>query len=96
MKLSEIARYWAAKELTTVTRDANKLTFVAPFASPDFTVLLPITRVTSIRLGHKDSEGPLTIVTERNKLTAGTYLKSDEGWLVCFNLPKGQSVLRLE
>jgi hypothetical protein len=96
MKLSEIARYWAAKELTTITRDANKVTFIAPFASPDFTVLLPITRVTSIRLGHKDSEIPLTIVTERNKLTAGTYLKSDEGWLVCFNLPKGQSVLRLE
>lgn len=96
MKLSEIARYWAAKELTTITRNGNDVTFFAPFASPDFTIVLPVARATSLKQRHKDAEIPLTIITDRNKLTAGTCLKSDEGWLACFNLPKGQSVLRFE
>ena len=96
MKLSEIARYWAAKELTAIGRLDDDVTFVAPFASPDFTVLIPTARGTSIRLRHKEIDTPLTIVTDRNKLTAGTRLKSDAGWLTCFDLPKGQSALHVE
>ncbi len=34
MKLSEIARYWAAKELTTIIPEADKLTLKAPFSTP--------------------------------------------------------------
>ena len=33
MKLSEIARYWAAKELTGIARDGKRVTFWAPFES---------------------------------------------------------------
>jgi len=96
MKLSEIARYWAAKELTAISHNANDVTFVAPFASPEFTVLIPTARVTRMQLTHKDTHTPLTIVTDRHKLAAGTCLESDSGWLVCFDLPKGQSVLHFE
>ena len=41
MKLSEIARYWAARELTRIEREANIVTFRAPFACPLFTVSVP-------------------------------------------------------
>src|SRR6476620_9244014 len=34
MKLSEIARYWAAKELTLIERDGDRITLRAPFAAP--------------------------------------------------------------
>ena len=40
MKLSEIARYWAAKELTQISRQGNRIVLDAPFASPRFTVRL--------------------------------------------------------
>lgn len=38
MKLSEISRYWAAKELTTITVDDKMIILNAPFAAPDFTL----------------------------------------------------------
>ena len=41
MKLSEIARYWAAKELTRTSWSETDLLLQAPFACPQFTVRLP-------------------------------------------------------
>jgi hypothetical protein len=41
MKLSEVARYWAAKELTRIERTEHGLTLSAPFACPDFTLQMP-------------------------------------------------------
>src|SRR3954447_17361571 len=38
MKLGEIARYWAARELTRIERREGGVTFHAPFACPAFTV----------------------------------------------------------
>jgi hypothetical protein len=38
MKLSEVARYWAARELTRIGRNGPTVNFRAPFACPDFTV----------------------------------------------------------
>ena len=38
MKLSEISRYWAAKELTKITSSDNTILFKAPFACPGYTV----------------------------------------------------------
>ena len=37
MKLSEIARYWAARELTRIETAGTAATLSAPFAAPDFT-----------------------------------------------------------
>jgi hypothetical protein len=41
MKLAEIARYWAARELTRISRSDGKVRFWAPFGTPDFTVSTP-------------------------------------------------------
>jgi len=38
MKLSEMARYWAAKQLTQITRQPGTVRLRAPFASPRFSV----------------------------------------------------------
>ena len=38
MKSSEMARYWAARELTRIDRTANKVSLAAPFACPAYTV----------------------------------------------------------
>jgi hypothetical protein len=37
MKLSEIARYWAAKELTAIVRNGDRFSLSAPFATHTFT-----------------------------------------------------------
>jgi len=41
MKLSEIARYWAAKELTRIENVGGKIQLHAPFACPLFTLEVP-------------------------------------------------------
>jgi hypothetical protein len=46
MKLSEIARYWAAKELTRIEKTQGGLRVHAPFASPLFTIRMD-TRTTT-------------------------------------------------
>ena len=38
MKTSEIARYWAAKELTQINRNGDQITLTAPFSSLRFTL----------------------------------------------------------
>ena len=56
MKLSEIARYWAAKELTAAKAVANGYELSAPFACPEFTIRMPGQSV-SVTAGSK----PLTL-----------------------------------
>jgi hypothetical protein len=91
MKLSEIARYWAARELTRIVRDAGKVTFHASFASPRFTVSI-MTRPDAIpALAVKGESVPLKQVTERLKLETGTWVRNMQGVTVCFDLPKGES-----
>ena len=94
MKLSEISRYWAAKELTTIAAADGKITFRAPFAAPRFTI------------ETKASPGPVTHVAGEKKtalkevrrlldLTPGTFHRGDSVLTACFDLPKGQSELAI-
>lgn len=93
MKLSEIARYWAARELTAIHREGNRITFDAPYASPAFTVAVTSTVAAPPRLMLKggsakfdDAGGPL-------RLRPGTWTRDGDRTLVCYDLPKGQSSL---
>jgi hypothetical protein len=89
MKLSEIARYWAAKELTRIERTGKAITLRAPFATDNFTLAIP-------------SRGPASpIVTVNNEtkkleparsdldLKPGQFFQEAERLLVCFRLAKG-------
>jgi len=92
MNLGEIARYWAAKELTTITQTEGRLDLRAPFACPRFTIKVdakPSQRTpTIIRDGNRMA---LEEVRSRLKLKTDGFHRSGETWLICFDLPKGTS-----
>ena len=89
MKLSEISRYWAARELTTLQwSDARSgLKFQAPFACPGFTFRVPLS-ATPAPEGLKE-------VTNAEQLRPGTYIKDPKSLTCCIDLPRGKSQLRL-
>ena len=95
MKLSEIARYWAAKELTRITPTGGAVQFEAPFAAPGFTVQMPgaISGTGGFEL-VAPTRVPLREVSQAQQLAAGTWLRRGEQAVCCFDLPKGRSQIR--
>ncbi|MEW4487403.1 twin-arginine translocation signal domain-containing protein [Thalassoglobus sp. JC818] len=96
MKLSEIARYWAAKELTTVQVTDSAIHLNAPFACPDFTLRTTASHSQPPQLIHKQDRRALTEVKNRSELTPGTWHHQDNETTVCFALPKGKSQLKID
>lgn len=95
MKLSEIARYWAAKELTRIQRKGNTVTFSAPFAAARFTVDVMTRAERAPRLTIGGKPVPLKKVTGPPGLETGTWYQHPEGVTVCFDLPKGKPRLEV-
>ncbi len=93
MKLNEIARYWAAKGLTRIERAGDRVTFSAPFASPDFTVRVTGAGTTPPRLTSGGRQLAVKEVSRKPALAAGTWVREDGGVIVCFDLPKGTTTL---
>jgi hypothetical protein len=93
MKVSEIARYWAAKELTAITREGKTVVLDAPFACPAFTVRLASATPGAPAIGDGGRALPLEEVTASSRLTAGTWHREGEDVTVCFDLPKGRTTL---
>ena len=95
MKLSDIARYWAARELTRVGIEQRRITFHAPFAAPRFTVRVkgPVSRPPEVA-----PRGPVERLEKVGRLLwlrSGTWFEDDEGMVVCFDLPKGPSAVTI-
>lgn len=88
MKLSEIARYWAAKELTRIDRAAGHISFNAPYDCPGFTI-----RVTSPAV-PKLGDQPLQEVSNPLQLKSGTWTRQRGELIACFDLKKGASTLQ--
>ena len=104
MKLSEIARYWAARELTSIERTesraglASKVRFRAPYACPEFTIRVKSApRNGPVRL-RVDGKPELELVPTdgRRELSAGRVHREGDELIVCFDLPKGASRLEIE
>lgn len=96
MKLSELARYWAAKELTRSDRPSpGVVRFDAPFACPSFTVQVDgMTGAPSF--GAEGTTVPLSKrVSRSTDLTSGTWWQEGDALRVCVDLPKGRSELRV-
>jgi hypothetical protein len=90
VKLSTLARYWAAKELTAITREGGVVRLKAPWACPDFTVEIPSSAGKPPQFAGK----PLQEVASDKALKPGTWTPQGEGRLIaCFDLPKGASSL---
>jgi hypothetical protein len=93
MKLCDIARYWAAKELTKISLNGRKINLKAPFSAPDFTLKIN----TTIRKPGLMTEGngimPFTRVKDKKDLKPATWYSDRSGSIICFNLGKGPSEL---
>lgn len=95
MKLSEIARYWAAKELTRIDRQGTTISFHAPYACPQFTVEFPVKSDAAPVLTVAAGRAPLLEASTPLHLgrTSGinTWHRSGDKVIVCFDLPRGES-----
>lgn len=96
MKLSEIARYWAARECTRIARQGARVTLAAPFAAPRFTVDVAAPNVTAVDVAAGGDTKPLRQVAKPLDLVAGTWCPRDGSVVACFDLARGQSVLQLK
>jgi len=93
MKLSEIARYWAARELTAISRKGNSISFEAPFATSRFTVRLNGAPSQPPSVTTRDGVVKLEQVQNPLWLRSGAWYQNAGDTTVCFDLPKGRSVL---
>lgn len=108
MKLSAIARYWGARELTRIERTApGQILLQAPFACPRFTLEIdrsalagPKPGELSPRLKLQRSTGgdtlALTPVSKRLQLDSGSFFHKNDELIVCFDLGRGSSHLIME
>lgn len=94
MKLAELARYWAARELTRIERGPGRITFQAPFACPAFTVRVPFLPDATPTLTGEGRSVPLKRVGSSKDLARGTWLREGENVTVCFDLKRGESALQ--
>jgi len=90
MKLSEIARYWAAKELTSISADKNSIVLKAPFSTPGFTLRLN-SPVRNPRIKRGGEEKPLVRIKEVKAIKESTYYSDKNGSILCFDLEKGMN-----
>jgi hypothetical protein len=102
MKLGEIARYWAARELTRIERPGpGQITLQAPFACPQFTIKVEppadagSSPTASIRITSGASETRLSAVAALLELKSATFHRRDGAVLACFDLAKGSTRVEL-
>lgn len=93
MKLSEIARYWAARELTRIERTSAGVQFKAPFACPAFTIEMDGAGPVRVVGAGGDTGRPLDEVAGPGQLKTGSWCRVGRRRLVCFDLPRGVSRL---
>jgi hypothetical protein len=91
LTLSELSRYWAARELTRVEVVEEGYAFRAPFACPGFTVSLPLRGAHGVEVvaGSSGVRTILTAAERRSRLAPGTFVCQETGVVACFDLPKG-------
>lgn len=100
MNLAEIARYWAARELTRIEKNDTKVVFSAPFSAPLFTIqLTPLAEGVPAVGRAGEEQQRLRRVGRLLDLTSGTYCEgsgtngTERLMTLCFDLPKGTSEL---
>jgi len=95
MKLSDIARYAAARELTRIDVAAGSVAFRAPFACPTFTFRLRTGATGGAPRFRADGveRPPFQRVQRLLDLSAGTWCDDADGRVFCLDLPRGRSEL---
>jgi hypothetical protein len=95
MKLNEIARYWAARELTSMEADRNQVVMKAPFAASDFTVKLNFSVRNAALRSDGDGTRPLVRVKDRKSIKSHCWYTEKGATIICFDLKKGTSTIDL-
>jgi hypothetical protein len=95
MKLSEISRYWAARELTSLTVNKNKIDIKAPFATDGFTLKINTSVRNTITKIPSGEIKQLTRLKNLKDLKSGTCYSDKTGTTVCFDLEKGSCELKI-
>ncbi len=93
MKISEIARYWAARELTAIERKAAGFSLDAPFACPAFTLRVKSKRAGPPKITSAGRSPDLSEVRQARDLVPGSWLRQEDSLTLCLDLPKGRSRL---
>jgi hypothetical protein len=93
MRLNEISRYWAAKELSTVTIDGRKIVVKAPFEAKDFTLKTNFQMRNATLKSEKEDQQPLRRVNAGESLQSGSFFSDGKSAILCFNLKKGLNEL---
>lgn len=93
MKLSELSRYWAARELTRMERVGGTVRFRAPFGTPDFTVSTASPGGVEPKLLVAGQPVALKEANGAGALRSGSWLADGKQLKVCFDLPRGESTL---
>ncbi len=100
MKISDIGRYWTAKELTKIDSSGNEITLTAPFACRDFTLRMPKRAANQWLVSSRPHQGEasrqeLKQVASPKQLAAGHYVVDGQDTVMCFDLPRGQTKIHL-
>ncbi len=96
MKVSEIGRYWAAKEWVRIERTQDSITFDSPLTCRDFTLRISQARLARTATMHTSGKTiALREVAAIKSLAGDTILVDDNDLVVCIDLPKGTSRLQL-
>jgi hypothetical protein len=94
MKLSEIGRYWAVRELTKIVSEDNRAFSIdAPLSCANFTVRLRIRPTKPPTLSSGESIEQLREVNSSQLLAGRTFWSDNEHVIACLDLPKGHSRL---
>jgi hypothetical protein len=89
MKLGEIARYWAARELASIKIENNRIILNAPFSTPGLTLRLNRRiKETGIRYGEGELM-PLPRVNNTMEIKSDNWFSDRSETLVCFTLKQG-------
>ena len=97
MKLSEISRYWAAKELTKITLAADgQIALHAPFACPSYTLQVSHQPTGAPQIRTSNTITRLQETQHTPTLEPHTWRRDKEDVLICFDLPKGESSIQFK
>lgn len=94
MKNSEIARYWAARELTEITIDENNIRLTAPFESEKFTLTVN-KKVKNPKIIRNGTIETLRYVDGARNLMTGNWTTEGKQTLFSFDLKKGITQINL-
>lgn len=95
MKISDLARYYAAKELTQVEINGRKIKLDAPFATKQLTLRVRTKIMTQPLVEFQDRQQVLSETKSVAALKSGRFLVEPDSVVLCIDLEKGATNVTL-